>query len=585
MKKYVFVALGSGAAGYAGYRYYRKRKEIHMAKDFQKPHSLEWKPETRHRAILDLKDKRFDLLIIGGGASGAGCALDATTRGLRVAMIEYGDFASETSSKSTKLLHGGVRYLEKAFKTLSWAQLKLVLEAVTERGRMLHISPYLTRPLPIMLPLYRYISIPYFFAGLLCYDWVAGYESLGRSFLMSRTKTLACFPALKQEGLKGSVVYYDAQQNDARNNLMIALTSAYYGATALNYVEAVDLIKENGRVVGAKCRDRIGGKTLVVRAKGVINTTGPFTDEVRHKGTESGNMMVPSSGVHIVLPKSFAPNNMGLINPDTTDSRVLFFIPWRGKALIGTTDRKCELEREKIASGVDVNFILNNVRNYIADPKLLTRDKILSTWCGIRPLVREMGSKNTQAIARNHVVHVGKDNLLTLTGGKWTTYRQMAEDAIDKAIQVFHLRPLRGCVTKHVRILGANGYNAHTAQRITNELDVSRFLGQHLNDMYGLRALKLRNYIKGGRLNYLSHKYPFLTQEVEYAVDNEMAVKGHDVLMRRLGLGFIDVKEAGRCVTDVCRILAQKLGWSKRQEMSERKETRKCLKTLGLGSL
>lgn len=582
---YAFAVLGTSVAGYVGYRYYRQRKDVFAARRFQRPHSIAWRPDTRSAATSKLKSKRFDLLIIGGGATGAGCALDAATRGLDVALVEYGDFSSETSSKSTKLLHGGVRYLDKALKTLSLTQFKFVAESLRERMHILNISPYLAQKLPIMLPVYNYISIPYFYAGLLLYDFIAGKMSLGRSFIMGRTQTLKEFPSLQKEGLKGSIVYYDAQQNDARNNLMIALTSAYYGATVLNYVEVVDLIKENGQVVGARCVDRATGEAFDVRAKGVINATGAFTDNIRSKNGNTDKIMVQSSGTHIVLPRRVTPRRMGMIDPDTTDGRVLFFIPWRGKAVVGTTDNSCELKREIKPTDADIDFILRNAKNYISNPALLTRKSILSAWCGIRPLVKDVGSENTEAIMRSHMVRVDNHKLLSVSGGKWTTYRKMAEDTINKAIEVFDLRPKRGCVSKYVKILGGNGYTKSTVRRIMRELDVSPRLGKHLNDTYGLRALKLKEYSRDGRFSYLSNKYLFLKEEVEYAVDNEMAIKGHDILARRMGLGFIDVREAGRCVDAVCRIMREKLGWTKEQEKSERRETYEYLKTLGLGLL
>lgn len=583
--KYILISLGSSVAGYIGYRFYKKQRETIIPRCLDKPHSLEWKPESRSKRLEKLGNTRFDLLIIGGGASGAGCALDAVTRGLSVGLVEYGDFASETSSKSTKLLHGGVRYLEKAFKTLSLSHFKLVIEALVERKRVTSISPYLTRPLPIMLPFYNYFSLPYFFSGLVLYDWISGSCSLGRSFLMGRAKTLECFPKLRKAGLKGSVVYYDGQQNDSRNNLMLALTSAYHGAVISNYVEVVELIKKDGQVSGALCRDRVAGSLFQVNSRGVINTTGPFTDSLRLKDSAREKIMVHSSGTHIVLPRSFAPKRMGLIDPKTTDNRILFFIPWRGKAIIGTTESRCSLERAIRPSEDDVTFILKNVRDYISKPKLLTKKKILSIWCGIRPLVKDLKAKSTASIARNHVVHVDDNKLVSLTGGKWTTYRRMAEDAVDVAIDTFGLKPERGCISEYVKILGAWDYGPRTVKRIIRKLDVSPKLGKHLNDTYGTWAFRLKKYAKSGRFSYLSDKYVFLREEVEYAVDNEMAVKGHDIIMRRMGLGFIDVKEAAKCVNTVCNILKQKLGWSSRQEKIERDETYRLLRSLGLGMI
>ena len=585
MKRRAFLALTSLGAGYAAYRLYKKRKDVSASADFQKPHRADWKPAPRHSTISDLQKGVFDVLVVGGGASGAGCALDAATRGLRVALVDCGDFSSETSSKSTKLLHGGVRYLEKALKRLSWEYFKLVAEALYERTYVMRISSHLSRRLPIMLPVYDYYSMPYFFAGLVVYDWISGGHSLGRSYLMGADATHKMFPCLKKDGLKGSVVYYDAQHNDARNNLMVALTAAYYGATVSNYVEVIRLIKKKGRVLGARCRDLIGGKVFDISAKGVINTTGPFTDGVRALDGEKSSMIVPSSGTHIVLPREYAPEGSGLVCREDIRGSVLFFVPWMDKAVVGCTDTPCRAERGLVPKEEDVDFIVESANKYLAESCKLTRDKVLSVWSGIRPLARDSAAGSTQEISRNHVVSVSQGNLLTLAGGKWTTYRKMAEDAVDRAVEVFQLSPQRACVTRHVKTLGSNGYGAHTLGEIVRKLNVSRDTAVHLDRTYGARAQGLKAYIGNGGPSRLVEGYPFLVEEVRYAIENEMAVKAQDILARRMRLGFIDVMAAAESVRAVCRVFRERCGWSVQRMRKEERDTHAFLQTLGLGML
>ncbi|RXM91365.1 Glycerol-3-phosphate dehydrogenase, mitochondrial [Acipenser ruthenus] len=345
--------------------------------------------------------KEFDVLVVGGGATGSGCALDAVTRNLKTALVERDDFSSGTSSRSTKLIHGGVRYLQKAIMKLDYEQaLKLkflfffqymmVKEALHERSNLLDIAPHLSAPLPIMLPVYnfktvlagkvivscifyRWWQLPYYWAGIKMYDLVAGGQCLKSSYVLSKAKALELFPMLKKDKLVGAIVYYDGQHNDARMNLAIALTAARYGAATANYTEVVRLLKktdpETGteRVCGARCKDVITGKEFDVRAKCVINATGPFTDSVRKMDDEKiSNICQPSAGVHIVIPGYYSPDNMGLLDPSTSDGRVIFFLPWEKMTIAGTTDSPTDVTPHPMPREEDVNFILNEIRNYLS---------------------------------------------------------------------------------------------------------------------------------------------------------------------------------------------------------------------------
>ncbi|KAM0687815.1 mitochondrial glycerol-3-phosphate dehydrogenase [Conglomerata obtusa] len=581
-KKYFSYTIAGSATSYFLYRYIREKTIREQASIFKRKPLLQWQPPTRKETIQKLKTKKFDLLIIGGGASGAGCALDAVTRGLSVALVEASDFGSETSSKSTKLLHGGIRYLQKAVNTFDLAQLKLVHEALKERKAVIDIAPYLTHKMPIMLPVYNKISVPYYWIGMKMYDWISGTKSLGHSFFLNKEKTIERFPIIKKENLQGSIVYYDGQFNDARLNLMVSLTASYYGASVMNYVKVNDLVKEHGYVKGAICTDTLTGETFKIKSKGVINATGPFIDKIRAK--ENGKckeFVTPSSGVHIVLPREFAPRRMGLVIPGTSDGRILFFIPWQGKALIGTTDNKCKVQNNPKPSKEDLNFILDEVKENITYPEILSRKNLLSAWSGIRPLVRNPNDDKTESIVRRHLIHVSQNRLITLSGGKWTTYRRMAEETIDKAIKEFNFTVKRNCVTKYVRILGAHDYDQDYYLRIMRDLNLPVDIAKHLSSTYGDRAYKLREYLQK-KSKKLSENYSFIEEEILYCIDNEMAVKLTDVIARRINLGFIDVLEASKNVFKVSKIMKKHLNWSEKIRKKEVLNALEYLETLGL---
>lgn len=352
---------------------------------------------SRADQLADLRrspdsDSEYDLLIIGGGATGTGIAVDAITRGLKVALVERDDFSSGTSSKSTKLVHGGVRYLEKAVLNLDYPQLELVIEALRERRTFLNIAPHLSSSLPILLPLQRWWQAPYMWAGTKAYDLLAGSQGLESSYFVSRNKALSSFPLLRRDNLIGALVYYDGQHNDSRMNVSLAVTAALYGATVLNHVEVTALEKDaQGKIIGAKVKDVMAplqgsgadGDEFAVRAKGVINATGPFTDAIEQMDDPSRKpLVVPASGAHVMLPGKLCPNGMGLLDAATSDGRVVFVLPWQGKTLAGTTDNECNVEREPVALQKDVDFILEEVNKLLVPESTLTRDDVLASWSG-----------------------------------------------------------------------------------------------------------------------------------------------------------------------------------------------------------
>ena len=356
-------------------------------------------PPSRDDLLKKLKStEKFDVLVIGGGATGTGAALDAVTRGLNVCLLEKNDFASGTSSKSTKMAHGGVRYLEKAIFQLSKDQLDLVIEALNERGNMLRTAPHLCSVLPIMIPVYKWWQVPYFFVGCKMYDWFAGHQNLRNSTIFSKETTASIAPMMDHSNLKASCVYHDGTFNDSRMNSTLAITAISHGATVLNYMEVKQLIKEDGKVVGVLARNRETGEESLVRATATVNATGPLADRLLEmdadpqglppKTPQPPKMVVPSSGVHVVLPEYYGPQTMGLLDPSTSDGRVMFFLPWQGKVLAGTTDTPLKSVPENpVPTEEEIQDILNEMQKYLVFP--VHREDVLSAWSGIRPLARD----------------------------------------------------------------------------------------------------------------------------------------------------------------------------------------------------
>ncbi|XP_026314503.1 glycerol-3-phosphate dehydrogenase, mitochondrial isoform X1 [Hyposmocoma kahamanoa] len=511
----------------------------------------------------------YDVLIVGGGATGVGCALDATTRGLRTALVEADDFASGTSSRSTKLIHGGVRYLQKAIMQLDYEQYKMVKEALHERANMLEVAPHLTRPLPILLPVYKWWQVPYFWFGIKMYDFVAGDRNVKSSYYLSKKNTLELFPMLKSDNLCGGIVYYDGQQDDARMNLAIALTAARHGATVANHVAVLKLYKTAGRLSGARVKDELTGKEWDVQAKCIINATGPFTDTLRKMDDPScREICCPSSGVHIVLPGYYSPEHMGLLDPATSDGRVIFFLPWLKGTIAGTTDLPCQVTHHPRPTEDEIQFILTEVKNYLNPDVEVRRGDVLSAWSGIRPLVSDPNKADTQSLARNHVVHVSPAGLVTIAGGKWTTYRAMAAEAVDAAVQSAGLQPLhRDCQTDGFLIEGAHGWTPTMYIRLVQDFGLEMEVAQHLAKSYGDRAFAVAKMaaMTGKRWPIIGKKmhpeFPYIDAEIRYGV-REYACTAVDMIARRLRLAFLNVQAAAEALPAIADIMAEELRWS-----------------------
>ncbi|XP_050530673.1 glycerol-3-phosphate dehydrogenase, mitochondrial [Daktulosphaira vitifoliae] len=542
----------------------------------------------RNTQIESLQSENFDVLIIGGGATGAGCAIDSVTRGLKTALVELDDFASGTSSRSTKLIHGGVRYLQKAILNLDYEQYKMVKEALHERSTMLQTAPHLTHAIPIMLPVYEWWKVPYYWVGIKAYDFVAGFKNVKSSYYLSKNEALEIFPMLKKNKLVGAIVYHDGQQDDARMCLALALTATRYGATVANHVKAMSLLKDsNGKICGAHLRDELTGKEWDVKAKCVINAAGPFTDSVRKMDDKNVQQIcTPSKGVHIVLPGYYSPEQMGLLDPETSDGRVIFFLPWQKHTLSGTTDSPCNVTYHPTPTEEEISFILNEIKNYLNSDVEVRRGDVLSAWSGIRPLVSDPNKEDTQSLARNHIVHVSKSNLVTIAGGKWTTYRSMAQETLDAAIKAIpELNPTKpDCQTDGLKLEGSHGWTPTMYIRLVQDFGLECEVAQHLATSYGDRAFAVAKlaHITGQRWPIIGKKihpdFPYIDAEIRYGV-REYAMTAVDMIARRLRLAFLNVQACQEALPTIVNIMAEELNWSEDEKQKQLKAASDFLAT------
>lgn len=538
----------------------------------------EQKIQSRKQMKNRMLEEPFDILVIGGGATGAGIALDASTRGLKAGLLEAGDFASGTSSRSSKLVHGGVRYLEQALLDMDISQYKLVREALQERSTFLKIAPHLSHPLPIITPVYSTFEKIYYRLGLKLYDWIAGKTDLPSSSFLSVEETLKRFPLLAPNGLKGSILYYDGQFNDARMNISVILTAIKEGATVLNYAEATSFIKEGGRIKGVEFRDKVKGSIHSVWAKAVINATGPFVDVLRRlEDPDAEPSLTISSGTHLLLDSNFSPTHTGLLIPKTDDGRVLFIMPWEGKTLAGTTDRLCELSLKPSATQEDMDYILRYIKRYCR--KNVGRDDVRACWSGLRPLMKEEGKRSSQ-LSRSYTTYEGSAGLISIAGGKWTTYRAMAEHAVDIALKSANIENAGPSLTASTLLIGAEGYTIELAERLVKEYSLAHETARHLAFTYGTKSEQLIE--EGGEegLKQLAAGFPYIEAEVSYGVKEEMAITAIDIIARRLRLAFLDYNAALQALPQVITLMAPLLHWGKERQAQEHERTLEYLQTL-----
>ena len=522
----------------------------------------------REDHLAALRAQTFDVLVIGGGATGAGTALDAATRGLKVALIERDDFSAGTSSRSTKLIHGGVRYLEQAVKKFDRSQFNLVRDALKERAVLLNIAPHLAKPLAIVTPLYQLYEVPYFMTGLKMYDALAGKANLAPSRFVDAKEALQRFPMLKKQDLRGGVVYYDGQFDDARMNVMIAMTAAQEGAAVANHLEVTALRKQAGRLCGASVRDRLSQETWDIDAKVIVNATGPFADAIRRMDDpRAPEMLRASSGVHIILDKKFSPPETGLLIPQTEDGRVLFLLPWLDHTLVGTTDQAAPIEDHPQATEDDIEYILRHLRKYFDTPA--KREDVLATWSGLRPLVSDPKAADTARLSRDHVINISDSGLLTIAGGKWTTYRKMALDTVDEVIKLGNIVTDRGSHTETLKLIGAKHYSPLGAAELESEYQLDRDVASYLNRAYGDRAKEVAALAKDGYGARLVDDQPYLEAEVIYTAQHEAACTVVDVLARRVRLGFLNHAATHAAVPRVAELLAETLQWDEARTRQE----------------
>jgi glycerol-3-phosphate dehydrogenase len=498
--------------------------------------------------LRDDPDVIWDIIVIGGGATGLGIALDGASRGYKTLLLEQSDFAKGTSSRSTKLVHGGVRYMAQG-------DLQLVMEALHERGLMLKNAPHLTFNQEFIIPVYTIWDVIMYTVGLKFYDLLAGRLSMGKSYFIKRKSTLDRLPLLRTKGLKGGVVYHDGQFDDSRMSLALAHSCVEKGGLVLNHVKVTDLLKnEDGRINGVRAIEMVSGDEFNLRANLVINATGVFADDIaRMDDPESLPTIKPSQGVHIVLDKSFLQSNSAIMIPKTADGRVLFAIPWYNEVVVGTTDTPLNtISLEPVALEEEINFILNTAEQYLVKPP--RREDILCIFAGLRPLAADPDNpESTREVSRRHKITLSKSGLLTIIGGKWTTYRRMAEDTLDKAIRSGFL-DRRKCITSNLKLTSL------TVSNSSNRLHI-----------YGEGAPVIEKMIREEPVSGIAidSRLPYTKAEIIWICRNEMPLTVEDILARRTRALFLNARASIEMAPEVAAIMTEELGfdvkWQKEQ--------------------
>jgi len=493
--------------------------------------------ETGLEALKEQK-KPYDMIIVGGGATGLGAAVDAASRGHRTLLIEQADFAKGTSSRSTKLVHGGVRYLKQG-------NVSLVLEALRERGLLYRNAPHLVHSMPFIIPNYKWWEGPFYGIGMKVYDSLAGKLGLSPSKVLSKEEMIQRLPTVETASLTGGVVYHDGQFDDSRLAVNMAQSAAEFGATVVNYMRCVGLVKKGGFVQGVRVRDRESGEEREIAGKCVINATGIFVDELRREDEPEAKAVVAvSQGIHIVLPREFLPGGDALMVPKTVDGRVLFAVPWHGHVVVGTTDTPIpEKSLEPRALKEERDFVMEHAAHYLSkDPG---EDDVLSVFAGLRPLVRSGDAASTAALSRDHTILVNHSGLITITGGKWTTYRKMAEDVVDQAEMVAGVDN-KACQTRNLRLHG-------WTQTEIGEPNLAVYGA----DADGVRALIRRQPELGEKLH---EALPYQKAEVLWHAREEMARTVEDVLARRTRALLLNARASIEAAPAVAELLAGELG-------------------------
>jgi glycerol-3-phosphate dehydrogenase len=493
------------------------------------------------------EDKIWDIIIIGGGATGLGIAIDAAARGYSTLLLEKYDFAKGTSSRSTKLVHGGVRYLAQG-------NIKLVREALRERGLLLKNAPHLTRKQAFIVPSYHWWEKWYYGTGLKLYDLLSGKLGIGKTEILSASTVLQRLPVAEKKGLSGGIGYYDGQFDDARLAVNMAQTAVEQGAVVINYMSVTGLLKDQKSIRGVEAMDMLDQHAYRLRAKVVINATGVFVDDVlRMEDPGSPGMVAPSQGVHIVLDKKFFPSDTALMIPRTADGRVLFAVPWQNRVVVGTTDTPVDqILAEPLPFREEISFIIYHFNKYLTSD--IRESDIRSIFTGLRPLVKSSNTGNTSILSRDHTIVVSTGGLVTITGGKWTTYRKMAKDAVDNAAFVAKLET-KSCTTDKLKI---HGWLASA--------DDGDSLFGYGSDAVHIKKLAADNPSLAEKLH---PDFPFILAEVIWAIREEMAMTVEDVLARRLRLLFLDTRIAMDVAPVIARLMAGEMGKDRQWEKNE----------------
>jgi glycerol-3-phosphate dehydrogenase len=525
--------------------------------------------KTREEELEILKTTSFDCIIIGGGATGSGSAHDAVLRGLKVALLEKNDFASGTSSRSTKLIHGGVRYL-------SQFHFGLIREALRERKRLLTNAPHLVKPLKFVLPCYKLYERPYYSIGLTLYDFLAGDSGLPGHKSISKSDTIAEFASIRKEKLKGAITYYDSQFNDSRLNVLLARSASNEGAVVLSRMEVISFQKENNKLSTALVKDKLTGKEFTIKAKVFVNATGVHIDEIRKLDDPScKNVLSPSQGIHLVFPKDKIPCLSAMIIPKTKDGRVVFVIPWEDFIVVGTTDTAItKILDEPLPLGNEIQFLLETVNDYL-DIKL-TKEDATSVFAGLRPLISPDGNTDTKSISREEVILVSDSGLITMSGGKWSTYRKMAEDLIDRVIVQGNLNPVKKCNTYDYDFPGKKDYTENLYLNLTQTYKVNIEMAKRLRNYYGSEVYD----ILGANPKELKKDSGYFEEEVVHFIKNEFALSIVDVLARRFRVQFIDLELSKKLIEPIAEVLSRELKWTSANKKSEILEAEKLVSSL-----
>lgn len=521
----------------------------------------------RKKVTEQIQQKTFDICIIGGGATGAGCALDAASRGFSVLLVEKEDFGSATSGKSTKLIHGGVRYLEQAIKKLSIGQFRMVRKALQERNTLLRIAPHLTRRLPLITPCRNWLEGLYYFVGLWLYDRLSGSSKMGQSKLLSKKRAVDIIPTLNQNHLFSAILYYDGQLDDLRFNWALVESAMAHGAIAMNHASVTAFTKDsNGRLQTAEMVDHLVDTNFTVHARCFINATGPFADPVRQMANEKAESRIRvSSGVHVLLPQKMMPSHAAMLIPKTADGRLIFAIPYQDEVLVGTTDEEALLTDQEFGpTEPELDFLLEHVNAYL-DINASKAD-VLAGFGGLRPLVKKAGSK-TKDLVRDHEVEVDRQSgLISILGGKWTTYRLMAKDTVDAATVM--LGSHVPCITHQITLKGGEGYQHLDPATFVDQCGFSQKIIHHLISKYGDKTVMIIALAEKdpSLCQPVLNNLPYTYAELHYVITHEMAYTVKDVIGRRWGVQLVNWEQALALIEPVGAYMKTQFQWNQSEE-------------------